>query len=218
MRMIDERVEQRRRRTKRSENPVLLDVMLDMAESESSKIQDSRLYIKSTILNMLVGGAEMSSVTIEWAMIELLRKPQETFRLHPVGAFMVSHESTEGCNVGGYYIPPKTRLLVNVWAMGTDESIWEDPLEFKPERFIGSSIDLKGQHFELLAFGAGRRGCPGMSMGTSVVHLAVAQLIHCFDWSVEGEVSREEEFGLNLPIKFPLSALASWRLTTAGPP
>ncbi|GLJ45492.1 hypothetical protein SUGI_0958000 [Cryptomeria japonica] len=163
--LIDERVELRRRRSKRSENPDLLDVMLDM-----------------------------------------------------VGAFMVPDESTEGCNVGGYCIPSKTRLLVNVWAMGRDDCIWKDPLEFKPERFIGSSIDLKGQHFELLPFGAGRRGCPGMSMGSSVVHLAVAQLIHCFDWSVEGEVNREEEFGLSLPKKFPLSALPSWRLTTEGPP
>ncbi|XP_059067779.1 cytochrome P450 750A1-like [Cryptomeria japonica] len=207
--LIDERVELRRRRSKRSDNPDLLDVMLDMGESESSKIQD-----------MLLAGVDTSLITIEWAMTELLRDPKvmaraqqeielqvgrdrivresdlvnldylrcvmkETFRLHPVGAFMVPHESTEGCNVGGYYVPPKTRLLVNVWAMGRDD--W-------------------------------RRGCPGMSMGSSVVHLAVAQLIHCFDWSVEGEVNREEEFGLSLPKKFPLSALPSWRLTTEGPP
>ncbi|XP_059067771.1 cytochrome P450 71AU50-like [Cryptomeria japonica] len=240
--LIDERVELRRRRSKRSDNPDLLDVMLDMGESESSEIQD-----------MLLAGVDTSLITIEWAMTELLRNPKvmaraqqeielqvgrdrivresdlvnldylrcvmkETFRLHPVGAFMVPHESTEGCNVGGYYVPPKTRLLVNVWAMGRDDCIWKDPLEFKPERFIGSSIDLKGQHFELLPFGAGRRGCPGMSMGSSVVHLAVAQLIHCFDWSVEGEVNREEEFGLSLPKKFPLSALPSWRLATEGPP
>ncbi|XP_059067781.1 cytochrome P450 750A1-like [Cryptomeria japonica] len=51
---------------------------------------------------------------------------KETFRLHPPGPLLVPHESTEGCNVGGYYIPPKTRLFVNAWAMGRDESVWED--------------------------------------------------------------------------------------------
>lgn len=143
---------------------------------------------------------------------------KETLRLHPAGPLLVPHESTQGCNVGGYYIPPKTRLFVNIWGIGRDESVWEDALEFKPERFIGSSIDLKGQHFELLSFGTGRRGCPGMSMGLSAAYLFVAQLIHCFDWSVEGGLDRDEVFGLSLPRKFPIVALPSSRLTTYEAP
>ncbi|GLJ45535.1 hypothetical protein SUGI_0958570 [Cryptomeria japonica] len=143
---------------------------------------------------------------------------KETIRLHPAGHLLVPHETTEACTVGRYYIPPKTRLFVNIWAIGRDESVWEDALEFKPKRFIGSSIDLKGHHFELLSFGTGRRGYPGMFMGLSVVSLVVAQLIHCFDWSVEGEVDLDEVFGLSLPRKFLLSALPSWKLTTEGSP
>ncbi|GLJ45515.1 hypothetical protein SUGI_0958290 [Cryptomeria japonica] len=118
---------------------------------------------------------------------------------------------------GGYYIPPKTRLFVNVWAIGRDESVWEDPLEFKPEKFIGSSIDVNGHHFELLSFGTGGRRCPGISMGLSAVYLVVAQLIHCFHWNVEGNLDIDEVFGLTLPKKFPIFALPSWRLTTDEP-
>ncbi|GLJ45526.1 hypothetical protein SUGI_0958470 [Cryptomeria japonica] len=248
--LIDEHVE--RRRTKKSDDQDIVDVMLDMAESESSEIQVSRVHIKAIVLDMLSAGVDTSATTVEWAMTELLRNPQimaraqeeielkvgrdrivkesdlasldylrcvvkETLRLHPPGPLLVPHESTQGCNVGRYYIPPKTRLLVNVWAIGRDESVWEDPLEFKPERFIGSSIDVKGHHFELLSFGAGRRGCPGISLGLSVVYLVLAQLIHCFHWSVEGDLDRDEVFGLTLPKKFPLSALPSWRLTTEEP-
>ncbi|GLJ45520.1 hypothetical protein SUGI_0958370 [Cryptomeria japonica] len=233
--LIDEHVE--RRRAKKSVSLDIVDVLLDMAESENSPIQVSRVQIKAIIADMLSGGIETSAATVEWAMTELLRNPQvmamtqkeieleylrcvvnETFRLHPRGPLLVPHESTEGCNVGGYYIPPKTRLYVNIWAIGRDESVWEDSLEFKPERFIGSSIDVKGQHFELLSFGAGRRACPGISMGLANVYLVLAQLIHCFDWSAKGDLDRDEEFGLTLPRKIPLSALPSWRLTTNEPP
>ncbi|XP_057819504.1 cytochrome P450 71AU50 [Cryptomeria japonica] len=248
--LIDEHVE--RRRAKKSESLDIVDVLLDMAESENSAIEVSRVQMKAIIWDMLSGGVETSAATVEWAMTELLRNPQvmtkaqqeidlqvgrdrivresdivnleylrcvvnETFRLHPPGPLLVPHESTEGCTVGGYYIPPKTRLYVNIWAIGRDASVWEDALEFKPERFIGSSIDVKGHHFELLTFGAGRRGCPGISMGLANVYLVLAQLIHCFDWSADGNLDRDEEFGLTLPRKRPLSALPSWRLTTDEP-
>ncbi|KAH9308125.1 hypothetical protein KI387_036036, partial [Taxus chinensis] len=114
---------------------------------------------------------------------------KETLRLHPPGPLLIPHQSTEGRTVGRYHIPERTRLFVNVWAMGRDESIWEDPYLFKPDRFMGKSIDLRGQHYELLPFGTRRRGCPGISMGLCVVELALAQLLHCFDWSVEGEAT-----------------------------
>ncbi|XP_057819519.1 cytochrome P450 71AU50-like [Cryptomeria japonica] len=134
--LIDEHVERKRR--KKSEEPDIVVVMLDMAESENPEIDVSRIHIKAIILDMLTAATEASATTVEWAMTEPL---------------LVPHESTQGCNVGGYYIPPKTRLFVNAWAMGRDESVWEDALEFKPERFIGSRIDVKGHHFELLPFG-----------------------------------------------------------------
>ncbi|GLJ45519.1 hypothetical protein SUGI_0958360 [Cryptomeria japonica] len=248
--LIDEH--SKRRRTKKSEEPDIVDVMLDMAEIGSAEIQLSRVHIKAIIMDMLIAGVETSTTTIEWAMTELLRNPQAmskaqqeielkvgrdrivresdlvrldylrcvvkvTLRLHSPAPLLMAHESTQGCNVGGYHIPPKTRLFVNVWAIGRDERVWEDPLEFKPERFTGSSIDVNGHHFELLSFGAGRRGCPGIYMGLSSVYLVVAQLIHCFHWNVEGDLDREEMFGLTLPKKFPLSAFPSWRLSIDDP-
>ncbi|GLJ31861.1 hypothetical protein SUGI_0641050 [Cryptomeria japonica] len=142
---------------------------------------------------------------------------KETFRLHPPFPLLIPHESMEGCNVGGYFVPPKTRLFVNVWAMGRDETVWKDAQQFKPERFMGCNKDVRGQDFDLLPFGTGRRGCPGISMGISVVELALAQLIHCFDWSVEGEVDVAEEFGLTVPRKNPLLVRPSWRLTVEYP-
>ncbi|MCY5962473.1 cytochrome P450, partial [Salmonella enterica subsp. enterica serovar 1,4,[5],12:i:-] len=98
----------------------------------------------------------------------------------------------------------KSRVMVNVWTIGRDPSVWNDPHKFFPERFIGSKIDLKGNDFELIPFGGGRRGCPGIQLGLTMVRLLLAQLVHCFDWKLPNgmlpsELDMTEEFGLTCP-------------------
>ncbi|XP_059444176.1 cytochrome P450 71AP13-like [Corylus avellana] len=109
---------------------------------------------------------------------------KEIFRLHPPAPVLVPRESMEDVDIDGYKIPAKTRFFVNAWAIGRDPEAWENPDRFEPERFMGSSIDFKGQHFELIPFGAGRRICPGITFGTASVELALAQLLHSFDWEL----------------------------------
>ncbi|XP_002994780.2 flavonoid 3'-monooxygenase [Selaginella moellendorffii] len=108
----------------------------------------------------------------------------------------------------------RTTLLVNAWAIGMDPAVWENPTQFHPERFLGSSIDVKGHNFELLPFGSGRRKCPGMGMGLRSVELLVANLIHGFNWSfVPGTTpSMEDVFSTTAQLKTPLQAMATPRL------
>nr|KJB17913.1 hypothetical protein B456_003G023600 [Gossypium raimondii] len=75
---------------------------------------------------------------------------KETFRLQSIAPLLVPRETLRKCNIGGYDIPAKTLVYVNAWAIGKDPETWENPEEFYPERFIGSPIDYKGQHFELM--------------------------------------------------------------------
>ncbi|XP_057484610.1 cytochrome P450 71B26-like [Actinidia eriantha] len=89
---------------------------------------------------------------------------KETFSLHPPATLLIPRESIQHCQIGGYDVYPKTRILVNAWAIGRDPGTWSNPDVFYPDRFEGSQIDLKGQNFELLSFGAGRRICPGLTM------------------------------------------------------
>ena len=117
---------------------------------------------------------------------------KETFRLQPTVPLLVQRETIRKCNIGGYAIPAKTLVFLNAWAVGRDPEAWENPGEFYPERFIGSSIDYKGLDFELIPFGAGRRGCPGMYMGIATVELALANLLYKFDWEITTGMNKED--------------------------
>ena len=72
--------------------------------------------------------------------------------------------------------------------MARDPKVWENPLEFKPERFIGSSVDVKGQDFNLLPFGTGRRSCVGWPLAHRMVHYYLAALLHAFEWDSPPEI------------------------------
>ncbi|KAK3005246.1 hypothetical protein RJ639_017012 [Escallonia herrerae] len=135
---------------------------------------------------------------------------KETLRLHPPGTLLIPRETISHFKLNGYDIDPKTRLQVNVWAIGRDPSNWKDPEEFLPERFSDSSVDFKGQNFELLPFGAGRRGCPGIYMGIAMVELTLANLLYSFDWKLpsgmkEQDIDMEEAAGQTVYKKSALS-------------
>ncbi|KAG2244284.1 hypothetical protein Bca52824_093881 [Brassica carinata] len=118
---------------------------------------------------------------------------KETFRLHPALPLLVPRETMSHVKISGYDIPPKTQILLNVWAMGRDPGRWTDPEVFIPERFADTSVDFKGQSFELLPFGSGRRMCPGTTMAVASVELGLLSLLYFFDWTLpEGMISEEE--------------------------
>ncbi|KAI4373755.1 hypothetical protein MLD38_011839 [Melastoma candidum] len=134
---------------------------------------------------------------------------KESMRLHPPSVLLIPRETMRHFKLFGYDIPLGTRIQVNAWGIGRDPELWEDPEKFYPERFENSPIDYKGQHFELLIFGSGRRGCPGIYMGMVTVELAIANLLHRFDWRLPDGMTREdmnmeEGAGLTVFKKVPL--------------
>jgi cytochrome P450 len=139
---------------------------------------------------------------------------KETMRLHPVAPMLVPRLSREDTSIGGYDIPAGTRVLVSVWTIGRDPELWDAPEEFMPERFLGSRLDVKGQDYELLPFGSGRRMCPGYSLGLKVIQVSLANLLHGFEWKLPHgvELNMEEIFGLSTPRKFPLEAVVEPKL------
>ncbi|KAL1207164.1 Cytochrome P450 81D11 [Cardamine amara subsp. amara] len=106
----------------------------------------------------------------------------ETLRLHPAAPTLVPHMTSDDCMLAGYDMPRGSMLLVNVWAMHRDPSIWEDPEMFKPERFENGKETQK-----VMSFGIGRRACPGAGMSHRLVSLAIGSLVQGFEWERIGE-------------------------------
>ncbi|GAV84063.1 p450 domain-containing protein [Cephalotus follicularis] len=138
---------------------------------------------------------------------------KETFRLHPSTPLSLPRVAAESCEIMGYHIPKGSTLLVNVWAIARDPKEWAEPLEFRPERFLPGgekpNVDIKGNDFEVIPFGAGRRICAGMSLGLRMVQLLTATLVHAFDWDLTSglmpeDLSMEEAYGLTLQRAEPL--------------
>lgn len=114
---------------------------------------------------------------------------KETFRLHPPIPFLVPRRAMKDTIFMGYDVPENTQVFVNAWAIGRDPEVWDDPLAFRPERFIGSKVDYKGQHFEFIPFGAGRRMCAGVPLAHRVIHLTLSSLLHEFDWEFDRRIN-----------------------------
>ena len=125
------------------------------------------------------------------------------------------------CTIDGYMVPAGTRVVANAWAIGRDSSSWEDAEEFIPERFTdegnATNVNFKGNDFQFLPFGAGRRICPGINLGIANVELMLANIVNHFDWELLIGVERKdidmtEVFGLTVRRKVKLLLIPKSRM------
>ncbi|KAJ9550004.1 hypothetical protein OSB04_022547 [Centaurea solstitialis] len=135
---------------------------------------------------------------------------KETMRLHFSVPLLVPHKTETDVKIGEYLLPKNTQILVNAWAMARDPRYWEDPLTFMPERFLDTKLDYRGQHFEFIPFGSGRRMCPGIALARRVTSLMVASFVYHFDWKLphpKEEIDMNCIFGITLLRATPLVAM-----------
>jgi cytochrome P450 len=135
---------------------------------------------------------------------------KETLRLHPPAPLSVPRETSASVKFRGFDIPPKTRVFINLWAIQRDPTVWERPEEFLPERFKDNPVDFKGQDFEFIPFGGGRRGCPGLTFDVTSVEYVIANILCWLDWRLPSDIVHGEDFdmsevdGLTVTKKIPL--------------
>lgn len=137
---------------------------------------------------------------------------KETLRVHPSIPFLAPRKVYNQVKIDNYIIPEGTQVLVKAWAIGRDSNIWEDSMEFKPERFLTSELDVRGQDFELIPFGAGRRICPGLPLAIRMIPMMLGSLLNNFDWKIDNgirceELDMTERFGITLQKAKPLNAV-----------
>lgn len=137
---------------------------------------------------------------------------KETLRVHPPGPLLSwARLSTSDVQLSnGMVVPANTTAMVNMWAITHDPKVWEEPLVFKPERFLDADVDVRGGDLRLAPFGAGRRVCPGKNLGLVTVTLWVAKLLQHFEWvqDMANPVDLTEVLKLSCEMKRPLSVVA----------
>ncbi|CAL5409606.1 unnamed protein product [Camellia sinensis] len=139
---------------------------------------------------------------------------KETFRRHPPSHFLLSHAAIKETELGGYTIPAEANVEFYTAWVTEDPDLWEDPGEFRPERFLsggdGVDVDVTGTRgVKMVPFGAGRRICPAASLGTLHVNLLLARMVHAFKWvAVPGHPpDPTETFAFTVVMKNPLKAV-----------
>ncbi|XP_038688537.1 cytochrome P450 71D9-like [Tripterygium wilfordii] len=180
---------------------VVLDMLVAGSETSSATLQWAMSELIKIPRTMVKAQAEVRRVFdrkgyVDEAGLEELEflklVIKETLRLHPSAPLAIPRLCREGCQILGYDIPIKTQVIVNVWAIGRDPNYWIDAEKFYPERFVNSSIDYKGNNFEFIPFGAGRRMCPGISFAIANIELTLAKLLYHFDWKLPNNIKQEE--------------------------
>ncbi|KAL9387154.1 hypothetical protein Peur_020278 [Populus x canadensis] len=202
-------------------NHFFLDLFGAGTDTTSSTLEWAMAELLHSPKTLLKARAELERTIGEGNLLEesdITRLPylqaviKETLRLHPAVPFLLPHKAGADAEIGGFTVPKNAQVLVNVWAIGRDTSMWEDPNSFVPERFLESGIDHRGQNFEFIPFGSGRRICPGLPLAMRMLHLMLGSLILSFDWKLADGVTPEnlnmdDKFGLTLLKAQPLRAI-----------
>jgi len=106
---------------------------------------------------------------------------KEALRWNSVVPMGVPHVSSKDDTFNGYFIPKGAIVMPNIWHMCHDPTVYHDPFEFKPERFLGIDDRAPERDPRDLAFGFGRRICPGKELADPSLFLSVAMTLAVFD-------------------------------------
>ncbi|KAG5394406.1 hypothetical protein IGI04_024369, partial [Brassica rapa subsp. trilocularis] len=184
---------------------IALLLKMEREETGHGEFQFTRNHTKGILLDILIGGIDTSAHTVTWVMTHLIANPRVMKKVQAEVREVIKNKdntieedieqleylklASKDLKIGGYDIPKKTWIQVNVWAIHRNPNIWKDPGVFIPERFMDKDIDYKGVNFELLPFGV-EGGCAPLPDGMGAK-----------------DVDLEESYGLVSPKKIPLELI-----------
>ncbi|THH28795.1 hypothetical protein EUX98_g5389 [Antrodiella citrinella] len=106
----------------------------------------------------------------------------EAMRWIPVVPLGLPHRVTADDEYGGYFIPKGTVIISNTWTMLHDPEDYPEPERFNPDRFIkDGKLNPDVRDPTTMAFGYGRRICPGRHLSDASLFLHIASILHVFD-------------------------------------
>ncbi|XP_047964763.1 isoleucine N-monooxygenase 1-like isoform X2 [Salvia hispanica] len=219
---IDKRMEMWEKGLK-SEEDDILDLLINLKKSINEPLL-SIWEIKALIVEIMIETVDNPSNAVEWALAEMINQPDIVAKAceeldQVVAPFNVPHVSSKDTVVGGYFIPKGSHVLLSRPGLGRNPRVWDEPLRFRPERHIhdeASEVVLADPELHMLSFSTGRRGCPGIVLGSTISTMLLARLIQCFAWRppLSANAIDLAESGNDLALAKPVIAHAMPRLNS----
>ena len=138
---------------------------------------------------------------------------QRNVEASPSSTTSLTTSSSDGCQgLWVYHSKRHTAVRVRLGYIQRPHVLARQTKEFVPERFVGLNVDFRGTNLCYTPFGAGRRICPGLSMGVRMLSTLLGSLVHHFDWKLPDgrapeDIDMGEKFGLTLQRATPLVAI-----------
>ncbi|MCF4966925.1 cytochrome P450 [Nostoc sp. CMAA1605] len=135
---------------------------------------------------------------------------KESMRLYPP-VTEISREATQDCEIGGYFIPKGTNIIVSQWAMHRDGRYFSEPELFQPERWA-NDLEKQLPRGVYFPFGDGPRVCIGKSFALMEAVLLLAAIAQKFQLDLVSDQNIELQISITLRarhgIQFLLKAAA----------
>ncbi|KAI0278780.1 cytochrome P450 [Russula aff. rugulosa BPL654] len=126
--------------------------------------------------------------------IEALCK--ELTRWFVVAPMGLSHLSRRDDFYNGLFIPKGATVMANAWAILHDPEAYPEPDKFKPERFLNEDGTVRDDPMLSLAFGVGKRICPGRHLVESTLFIVASSILSVFNVT-----KAKDENGNEIPVK-----------------
>jgi len=135
-------------------------------------------------IDSVIGTGNLPSFNDQHSLPYITAITKEALRWKDVLPIGVPHFIETEDEYKGYRIPAGSIVISNCWAMLHSENVYADPFRFNPDRFMkDGKLDPDAKDPASIAFGFGRRICPGRHMAFSAVWITMASIIATFDIS-----------------------------------
>ncbi|XP_062570523.1 cytochrome P450 4F12-like [Saccostrea cucullata] len=123
---------------------------------------------------------------------------KESMRLYPPVTF-IQRVTTKETVLHGHPIPIGTTMGIPIYNLHHNKAVWEDPYDFRPNRFSPDSE--KNDSFAFVPFSAGPRNCIGQHFAMNEMKIILVHILQRYELSLDPDHEVNIKIGVVLRTK-----------------